>query len=490
VERCSNSADPQFRNHLCLQDDGFPRPDPVTAAFRNQFAILDQANNPIPCPPGSGNTCAATPYGTIDRSATRASTVGFSLQATNTGQLFDHGNHLVVGGSIDRSSANFSAESTLGFINPDLSVTGNPAIPGLGSVIHTLGGFGYAPLDVDTRSTYYGAYALNTFDVTERFAVTGGARLNIADLVVRDRLGTSPDLNSNPSYSRLNPVSGLTYKFAEELTFYGGYSEANRVPTPLELACANPAKPCLLENVLVSDPPLKQVVAQTYEAGLRGKAPVLGGQVNWRAALFRTDSTDDIINVASPIQGRGFFKNVPETRRQGLSADVQYQSARWRVYAGYSLIDATYQFTGDLPSPNNPMADANGNVHVTPGKHIPGIPLHQGKLGFDYMPTPKWTLGADMVAVGSRYFVGDDANQNSKLPAYWLVNLHALYQLTETLQLSLRINNLFDRRYALFGTYFDPQQVANAGLPVTLNDHRTEVLGQPFTIYGGVSLRF
>ena len=71
VERCSNSASPQYRNRLCLQDDGFPRPDPVTVAFRDQFAILDPANNPIPCPPGSGNTCNTTPYGTIDRTKTR-----------------------------------------------------------------------------------------------------------------------------------------------------------------------------------------------------------------------------------------------------------------------------------------------------------------------------------------------------------------------------------------------------------------------------------
>ena len=42
-----------FPNRLCLEDDGFPRPNPVTTAFRDQFVILDQFNNPIPCPPGS-----------------------------------------------------------------------------------------------------------------------------------------------------------------------------------------------------------------------------------------------------------------------------------------------------------------------------------------------------------------------------------------------------------------------------------------------------
>ena len=54
VERCSNSASPQYRNRLCLQDDGFPRPDPVTVAFRDQFAILDPAQQPDPLPAGIG----------------------------------------------------------------------------------------------------------------------------------------------------------------------------------------------------------------------------------------------------------------------------------------------------------------------------------------------------------------------------------------------------------------------------------------------------
>jgi len=52
------------------------------------------------------------------------------------------------------------------------------------------------------------------------------------------------------------------------------------------------------------------------------------------------------------------------------------------------------------------------------------------------------------------------------------------------------INNLFNRRYALFGTYFDPQSVANVGLPIVLTDRRTEVLGAPLSAYGGIRITF
>jgi iron complex outermembrane receptor protein len=491
VERCSASS--SFANRLCLEDDGFPRPVPFTGAaalaFRNQFAILDANNQPIPCPPGSGNTCSPVPYGTIDRTSTNSNTFGGSLQATNDDRIFGHGNHFVVGGSIDRGSTNFGATSTLGYIYPDLSVGINSAIPGNGSVIHTLGNVGYTPVTIDTRNTYYGLYVTDTFDITDKLSATAGGRYNVADIRVRDVLGTSPDLNSDSTFTRFNPVVGLTYKIAPWLTAYGGYSESNRAPTPLELGCSNPSKPCLLESFLVSDPPLKQVVGHTYEAGLRGTSPFAGGSFEWKAGWFRTDSVDDIVSLASFIQGRGFFQNVPETRRQGVELAAEYKSERWLAYAGYSYIDATYRFDGDIASPNNPLADDAGNVHVTSGNRIPGIPQHQFKAGADYWITPQWKLGADVVAVGKRLYVGDDGNQNPMMPAYAVVNLHTSFEVTKNVTLFGVVNNLFNRHYALFGTYFEPEGTSKAGLPIALTDQRTEVPGAPFSIYGGIRVK-
>jgi iron complex outermembrane receptor protein len=491
IERCSAAS--SFPNSLCLEDDGFARPVPFVGAaalaFRNQFVILDANNKPIPCPPGAGNTCAPVPYGTIDRTDTQSKTFGGSLQATNDDKIFGHGNHFVVGGSIDNGNSAFNANSTLGFISPDLNIGVNPAIPGNGSVIHTLGNVGYTPVGINTKNTYYGLYFTDTFDITDKLAATAGGRHNIAKISVLDVMGSSPDLNSDSTFSRFNPVVGATYKIAPWITAYGSYSESNRAPTPLELGCSNPTKPCLLESFLVSDPPLQQVVGHTYEAGLRGTAPLWGGALQWKAGLYRTDSNNDIVNLASFIQGRGFFQNVPQTRRQGAELSTEYKSDRWLVYSGYSFIDATYRFTADIASPNNPMADANGNIHVVTGDRIPGIPQHQFKAGAEYLVSPEWKVGADMVAVGPQFFVGDDANQNPKLPGYVVVNLHTSYQATKNVTLFAVVNNLFNNKYALFGTYFEPQGTAKAGLPIVLTDQRTEVPGQPFSVYAGIRVK-
>jgi iron complex outermembrane recepter protein len=482
VERCSgNAANPLF-NTLCLDDDGFPAPVPAKANFQ----ILGPNNQPIPCPPGPGNQCALTPYGTLDRTQTNTNTIGGSLQATSNAKVFDHGNQFTVGVSIDRSAIDFGATSTLAFIYPNLLVAPNPAIPGNGLVIHTLGNLGYSSVGLDANNTYYGLYLTDTFDVTERLAATAGARLNVAKVAMADTLGTAPDLNGNYTFQRLNPLVGLAYKLVPGMTAFGGYSESNRAPTPLELGCANPLRPCLIENFIVSDPPLKQVVARSYEAGLRGERALAGGKLDWKLAAFRIDSSDDILNVASQIQGRGVFQNVAATRRQGFEAGANFQSAQWLIYANYSFIDATFQFTGDIASPNNPSADADGNVHVTPGKRIPGIPQHQFKAGADYAVTPVWKLGADVIAVGSQFYVGDQANLNDKLPAYWLANLHTSYQLRKDLQIFGVVNNVFNQKFATHGIYFEPQSVANAGLPIALTDQRMQTPVQPLSIYVGL----
>jgi iron complex outermembrane receptor protein len=356
-----------------------------------------------------------------------------------------------------------------------------------GQIIHTAANIGFSPVSLAAWQTYYGAYFNETFDLTNRLSLTAGGRYNLAAIDMADLFGTSPDLSASYTYARFNPVTGLTYKILPELmTFYAGYSEANRIPTPLELGCSNPLKPCLLEGFLVSDPPLQQVVARTREAGLRGNINIAGGRGDWKLGLFRTDSQNDIIQVASVLQGRGVFQNVPATRRQGLEAGAQYQTAQYLVYANYAFIDATYQFSGTLASPNNPFADANGNIFVTPGKQIPGIPRHQVKGGVDYWITPELKLGTDVIWVSSQWFVGDDANQNPKLADYWVANLHGSYQLTKELQIYGVINNLFNRKFATFGTFFDPQSTVAIALPNVLNDHRMVTPAQPLSIYIGL----
>ncbi|WOJ88752.1 TonB-dependent receptor [Methylocapsa polymorpha] len=481
LQDCSlNSTPNTFPGFLCLNSGNFP-----SVTNGNAFVILDQHGNPIP-------TSASTVYGTIDRTYTHSTTAGTTLQATNKDTFFGHENYFVFGGSVDRSFFSFSSNSTLGAIQPDFSVVPTGAFPGSGSIIQTAGQVGYVPTYLFGTTTYFGLFALDTFNITPELALTAGARFNIANISTSDATGLAPELNGDNVYKRINPVVGLAYKFLPGLSAYAGYSEANRAPTPLELDCADPNRPCLLANSLVSDPPLKQVVSHTVEAGLRGTSLVAtDGRIDWKAGFFRTETINDIISLASTITGLGYYANVPATLRQGVEAGVEFHNANWMVYANYAYVDATYRFAGSIASPNNPFADANGNVYVTPGNHIPGIPRNQVKLGADYWFTPKFKLGGDVRVIGSQYFIGDNSNLNPKLPAYWVANLHASYQVTDNFQVFGLVNNLFNNRSATYGTFFDTgtdAQLATA-TPFT-SDARTITPMQPISLYAGVKVTF
>src|SRR3546814_6402178 len=81
---------------------------------------------------------------------------------------------------------------------------------------------------------------------------------------MRDRIGTA--LNGDHRFRRLNPGLEFDYRLSQGLNLRVGYAQSNRAPTPAELSCADENAPCSLANFFIADPPLKQVVAKSWEA--------------------------------------------------------------------------------------------------------------------------------------------------------------------------------------------------------------------------------
>ena len=422
--------------------------------------------------------------GQIDRTTTRSTTTGATLQATNTDQLFGHNNQFMVGTSFDSGVTRFGASAELGTIAPNYVVNGSGIFLGPSGSPISIG-----PVSLRATNRYTGLYALDTFDVTDAFSISGGGRFNYASIVLQDQIGT--ELNGNHTFSRFNPMIGGTYKITPELTAYAGYSEANRAPTPLELACADPARPCLIAAFLIADPPLKQVVSRTVEAGFRGTKELNIGTLGWKVGAFRATNADDILAIPSPeLQGFGYFQNVGRTRRQGIEAQVNLTSKTLQLYASYALVDARFLDSLQVGS-NSPFADADGNVPIVPGNRIPAIPRNRVKFGMDYSITDAFKVGGDALFVSNQYFVGDKSNQFPRLPGYAVFNLHTSYQINKMLQIYGRVDNIFDNRYATYGTFFDTTDVpnfANGGAPFT--DPRSVSPARPRAFYAGLKATF
>jgi outer membrane receptor protein involved in Fe transport len=426
--------------------------------------------------------------GEIDRTTTHTTTTGVSLQATNTDQLFGHNNHFVVGGSFDSSVTNFTATAELGTIGTNYVVSGSGIFLGQSGDPVSIG-----PVSLRTTNQYTGLYALDAFDVTKAFTITAGGRFNVADIGLQSQLPPAPgtSLDGNSTYTRFNPIIGGTYKITSSLTAYAGYSEANRAPTPLELGCADPAHPCIVAAFLVSDPPLKQVVSHTVEAGLRGTHDLNIGKLGWKLGVYRAENTDDILAIPSPVlQGFGYFQNVGSTRRQGIEAEINLKSEKLQLNASYTLVDARFLDALQVGT-NSPFADANGNVQITPGNQIPAIPRNRVKAGFDYFVTDAFKIGGDALFFSSQYFVGDESNQAPKLSSYSVFNLHTSYQITKAIQVYARADNIFNNQYSTYGTFFDTGNVPNFGNGgAAFTDPRSVSPARPRAFYTGMKVTF
>jgi len=375
---------------------------------------------------------------------------------------FDAHNNLTFGTSVDRSSLTYQQVGQFGYLNPDgVSIT----------PINTFqdGSTNADGVPVDTRvnlhgiTNAFGLYATDTIHLGKKLAITLSGRYNHAGIQNIDRLPvTDPDargsLNGNYHFDRFNPSAGLVYTPVRLASVYFSYSEANRVPTAIELGCADPTQPCNLPNALVADPPLKQVVAKTFEAGIRSAGE---SKLKWSAGWFRAENTNDILFVASQQTGFGYFVNYGKTRRQGAEISVS-SNYRWFTFGGnYTFLDATFQSAQLLGSASNSTNDAGlgleGNIQVVPGDQIPQTPRNLFKAYVDFHPTTKLSADLDFNAVGRSFARGNENNLDKPDGVYYLgpgfspgfgvTNVGARYQVMKRLQFFVQIDNLFNHRY-------------------------------------------
>jgi len=398
------------------------------------------------------------------RSATNQDGYGGALQWSLTA-----GNHqLAVGTTADLSRSKFQQSSQLGIFDDTRGVVETD------------------PEELDNalegRTRAGSLFATDTWSLRPDLHLTLSGRYNFTKVKLQDTGPSAPALDGEHSFSKFNPAAGIAYQATKSVTFYGGFNQGNRAPTPIELGCADPNRPCTLPNGLAADPPLNQVVAQTFELGARGR---LAGNARWNAGVFQTTNTNDILFVGTTTSA-GFFTNFGKTRREGAELGVSGSSGALRWSAGYSFVRATFESSACIVSENNssrgtspacsPEDPANAGtflgddlIAVSPGNRIPGIPEHTFKLTLAYEPAAAWMIGADIVAFSDQFVRGNENNAHQpgtamdlngedrtfqgsgKAAGYMVVNLYGRYAFARDWELFARINNLFDRKYASAG---------------------------------------
>jgi outer membrane cobalamin receptor len=319
------------------------------------------------------------------------------------------------------------------------------------------------------NSRALGVYATDTWRIAPRTHLTGTLRINHARLsntltTVDDQTSIATEQPREQfSYRSANPALGVAHQLDNGPTLFVNIARNNRVPTVIELGCADAAQPCRLPAGLQSDPYLKQVVAVTTETGLR-----FGSTESWRGSLtlFRTDNRDDILFRSVSVVGQlGYFQNFPRTRHQGLDIELSKRLGDWDLGLAYSALQATYRADGTLRL-------GTRNVQITPGTRIAGLPRQLFKASADWRAGDGLTVGADVQALSRRVVAGnedgriEDGNAQRvdfSLAGYALVNLRASWkpEPAKGLELFARITNAAGRGHASYGaigqTVFDAQ---------------------------------
>ncbi|PZU09767.1 TonB-dependent receptor [Sphingomonas sp.] len=486
--------------------------------------------------PTSGETQANTPFpkwrcianillnsepnekcnGLANRAATTQREWGATGELTLETPIGDTKNALTVGLNYVNGRAHFTQSSQFGYLTSDRTIA---LVDGPGAFADgtqdSENAFD-ARVNMTGRTKVFSAYALDAIDLTDRLHVDLSARYDRTTIRNRDRItpgGGSGSLDSDQTFDRVNPAIALRYAINQALSFDAAVAQTSRVPSAIELGCADPENPCRLPNALAGDPPLKQVVARTVEGGVNA---VVAG-IRARVGAFRTTSRDDILFVTDDASGFGYFRNFGKTRRQGIDVDLSGRIGAFRLTGHYSFLDATYRSAEEVDGSANSSADHaapgfEGSIDIEPGDRIPLIPRHTFKAGIGWDASRQLSFDLDMIAVSSMYARGNENNEHKADGVYYLgsgktnpyavVNFGAEFRPVKALTLFAQVSNIFDKHYAtaaqLAATAFDASGnfVARPFTAPVIDGERPLVgstfyaPGAPRAVQAGARLRF
>ncbi|WP_046384609.1 TonB-dependent siderophore receptor [Pseudomonas veronii] len=274
--------------------------------------------------------------------------------------------------------------------------------------------------------------------LTDQWILVGGARYQMYDQYAGK--GVPFKANTDGNGQKWVPRAGLVYRYTDELSFYGSYTESFKPNSTI--AALNDG------SVLQGD--LQPEQSKAWELGTKLDIP---GRITASAALF--DITKRNVLVSETVSGETVYSVAGEVRSRGLELDASGQlSDRWSLIGSYAYTDA--EVTKDP---------------ALQGKRLQNVAKHTGSLSAVYDVGS--LLGGDdlRVGAGARY-VGQregDAKNSFNLPGYTVADLFASYDTKiegQKVKFQLNVKNLFDRTYytsaasSVFVSMGDARQVS------------------------------
>jgi iron complex outermembrane recepter protein len=223
------------------------------------------------------------------------------------------------------------------------------------------------------------------------------------------------------SYDALSPRVGLSYKLTDWLNTYGSISEGTQTPT---------------EGEINDNPELELVKVRSYEVGFKGRGS------NWSidSAIYYSPVKNEVAKV---LQNRNTeYVNAGKTDKKGfeLSGSIMlFQS--FDIDVGYAYSDYSFKEFSE------PVGYGSSAVNMDrSGNQLPFIPENQFSLQAKYKHSSGFKCSLKSKSWSSYYL---DNGNTEKYSGYDFVTSGMLGYVIGKVDLTISIDNLFDKRYAI-----------------------------------------
>jgi iron complex outermembrane receptor protein len=270
-----------------------------------------------------------------------------------------------------------------------------------------------------------GGYVRDEFDITEKWQISAGARIDQCHIDAEETSGNLDVLDKGITHNADALEAALLFKPCKDTKLFARASSVYRFPFVDEQASyIGYQTDALYQNV---DPEY----GYNYEAGLDTKLPY---DIDAGVTVFRLDMHDEIAYNADTYRN----ENLDDTRHEGIESYAACQLFE------KILLKSTYTFTK--------AEFVSGQFD---GNDIPLVPQHK----FTQLATLKlpfnFAFDTRLNYVDSQYLGSDNANSGRKLDDYVTVDMALKFtpDLTEriVLEAMIGVDNIFDENYASVG---------------------------------------
>ena len=283
-------------------------------------------------------------------------------------------------------------------------------------------------------------FAQDSIHLTDQWILVAGARFQKYDQLAGKSIPFKASTDTNGV--KWIPRAGLVYRYTDELSFYGSYTESFK-PNSTIAALAD-------GSTLTGD--LTPEESKSWELGAKLDIP---GRITASAALFTIDKRNVLVSVGSGANT--IYSIAGQVRSRGLELDATGQlTDKWSLIGSYAYTDAE---------------DIKDKDPTLEGNRLQNVAKHTGSLSVAYDFGN--IFGGDQLRVGTgARYVGEragDAANDFTLPGYTVADAFATYDTKidgQKVKFQLNVKNMFDRVYytsaasRLFVSMGDARQVS------------------------------